>query len=306
MTRFLGSTGLPVTHLGLGLAALGRPSYINLGRDDDLGPDRSVEAMERRCHEMLDAAYAAGIRYVDAARSYGFAERFLASWLQVRRVLPGTITVGSKWGYRYVAEWRLDAPIHEVKDLSLDTLRRQVAESRELLGARLGLYQIHSATIESGVLDDRRVLEELVQLGAEGLTIGLTVTGPRQAETIRRALAVEVEGVNPFRCVQATWNVLEQSAAPALAEAHAQGWGVIIKEVLANGRLRDRVDIALAAADAQPWADVILSGAVTPAQLAGSIAALDRPLPTGDRARLEALGEPADVYWARRATLEWS
>jgi aryl-alcohol dehydrogenase-like predicted oxidoreductase len=42
---------------------------------------------------------------------------------------------------------------HEVKDLSAATLRRQVEETRALLGAHLRLYQIHSATLESGVLD---------------------------------------------------------------------------------------------------------------------------------------------------------
>ncbi|HEX8928988.1 MAG TPA: aldo/keto reductase, partial [Actinomycetota bacterium] len=71
--RTLGSTGLPVTPVGLGLAAVGRPAYITLGRGADLGTERSVDDMRRRCHELLDAAYDAGVRYVDAARSYGRA-----------------------------------------------------------------------------------------------------------------------------------------------------------------------------------------------------------------------------------------
>ena len=79
VTVKLGSTGLVVSRLGLGLAALGRPAYINLGRSRDLGRDRSVADLERRCHEMLDAAYAAGVRYFDAARSYGMAENFLGT-----------------------------------------------------------------------------------------------------------------------------------------------------------------------------------------------------------------------------------
>ena len=53
----LGSTELIVSRLGLGLAALGRPAYINLGRQQDFGPDRSVAELERRSHQMLDAAY---------------------------------------------------------------------------------------------------------------------------------------------------------------------------------------------------------------------------------------------------------
>ena len=57
MTTYqLGKTGLTVSSLGLGLAALGRPAYINLGRDQDLGAARSLAAMERRCHDVLDVA----------------------------------------------------------------------------------------------------------------------------------------------------------------------------------------------------------------------------------------------------------
>ena len=233
----LGAFGLPPGSFGLGLAAVGRPGYITVGRSADLGPDRSVERLERRCHELLDAAWAAGVRYIDVARSYGLAEQFLASWLDRRDLPDGTLIVGSKWGYRYTADWQIGVAVHEVKDHSLATLRRQLVESRRLLGDRLSLYQVHSATLESGVLDDRAVLAELVALGEGGLRVGLTVSGPRQAEVLRRALAVEIDGRQPFTTVQATWNVLEPSVGAALAEAHAAGWGVIVKEALANGRL---------------------------------------------------------------------
>src|SRR5687768_12312452 len=125
----LGSTELVVSRLGLGLAALGRPAYINLGRHEDFGSDRGVADLERRCHAMLDAAFAAGVRYVDVARSYGRAENFLGTWLNARNPPKGTITIGSKWGYAYTGSWQMDAPVHEVKDLSVDTLRRQIVES---------------------------------------------------------------------------------------------------------------------------------------------------------------------------------
>lgn len=319
----LGSTGLPVTRLGLGLAALGRPGYITLGRAADLGADRSVEAMERRCHALLDRAYAAGVRYFDAARSYGLAENFLSSWLAARDLPVDAITIGSKWGYRYTGEWRLDAPAHEIKDLSLGALRRQFVESRGLLGDRLRLYQVHSATLESGVLDDSQVLGELVRLRAGGLVVGLTVTGPHQGDTIDRALDARVDGVNPFQCVQATWNVLEPSAGPALARAHAQGWGVIVKEVLANGRLTDQhaepdlkplADIArsagasldafaVAATLANPWVDVVLSGAVTDEQLESNLHALEI---VADPSALPSVAQTPEAYWAERRKLTWA
>ncbi len=303
--RPLGSTGLAVTPIGLGLAALGRPGYITLGRAKDLGADRSVAALERRSHEVLNAAYDTGIRYFDAARSYGFAERFLASWLRERGLAPNAVTVGSKWGYTYIGDWQVDALVHEVKDHSLAALRRQIAESRALLGQYLNLYQIHSATLESGVLDDRAVLSELNALRASGLAIGMSVSGPRQAEVIRRALAVSVDGVNPFQSVQATWNLLEPSAGPALAEAHQAGWGVIIKEALANGRLADRDQEAMAAALANPWVDIVLSGAVTEAQARSNVAALALHPSADELASLSTLAESPDRYWKERSRLAW-
>src|SRR4051795_12011400 len=131
--RTLGPTGLPVTAIGLGLAALGRPGYLTLGHGQDLGADRSVEALERHAHAVLDAAYDAGVRYFDAARSYGRAEAFLASWLASRDV---EVTVGSKWGYTYTADWQIDADPPEVKDLSAEAFRRQGAETRGPPGGR--------------------------------------------------------------------------------------------------------------------------------------------------------------------------
>jgi aryl-alcohol dehydrogenase-like predicted oxidoreductase len=310
----LGRTGLEVSPIGLGLAALGRPGYLNLGHGEDLGAERSVEAMERHAHDALDAARAGGIRYFDAARSYGRAEAFLASWLRARGVAPGEIVVGSKWGYTYTADWQVDADPPEVKDLSVDAYRRQVAETRDLLGDWLSLYQIHSATIESGVFDDGELLAELRALREAGVAVGLSATGPQQANTIDAAIATGL-----FDTVQATWNLIERSAGPALQRAHDAGMGVIVKEALANGRLTARgatpaltraaarlgaaADaVALAAALQQPWCDVVLSGATTVEQLESNLAAVAvGPVPA-----LDEIVEPAADYWSRRSDLPWT
>jgi aryl-alcohol dehydrogenase-like predicted oxidoreductase len=282
--------------IGLGLAAVGRPGYINLGRDRDLPPERSVAALRARSHELLDAAYEAGVRYVDVARSYGRAEEFLAAWL------PGhdDVVVGSKWGYTYTAGWRVDADVHEAKDHSPATFERQLAESRALLGGRLSLYQIHSVTPDSPALTDRTLHRLLAGLAATGVTVGLSVSGPQQASAIRSALRVEVDGEPLFRSVQATWNLLERSAGPALAEAHADGRRVIVKEAMANGRLAARDASALAAALAQPFADVVLSGAATVAQLRSNLRAL------GTAPDLRDDAERPDEYWRTRSSLAWS
>src|ERR687895_2758377 len=93
--------------IGLGLAALGRPGYLNLGHGDDLGEDRSVAALRSRAFAVLDAAWEAGVRHLDAARSYGRAEEFLGEWLRSRR--PGRAIVSSKWGYVSTGDWQGDA-----------------------------------------------------------------------------------------------------------------------------------------------------------------------------------------------------
>ena len=306
------------SRVGLGLAALGRPAYITTGRAVQLGTDRSVEAMRARTHAVLDAAYDAGVRYIDAARSYGLAESFLSSWLTQRRLGPGDIAVGSKWGYTYVGGWRIDAQPQEVQDLSLEALARQLAESRALLGEHLTLYQIHSATEENGVLGSVKVLDALRQLRAGSLAVGVTVSGPDQARTIDHVIALEL-----FDTVQATWNLLEPSSGPALERAHAAGLKVIVKEPLANGRLAPDGDqpallaaaaargvsadtLAIAAALAQPWANIVLSGAVSVDTLQSNLAATPE-LWDAELAQLAApLAIPAAVYWHDRSRRPWT
>ena len=288
--------------LGLGLAALGRPGYMTVGHDRDLGPAKDPESMERHCHAMLDRAWELGIRHVDAARSYGRAEEFLARWLERRARTPADLIVSSKWGYTYTAGWRVDAEKHEVKDHTLPVFLRQLAETRALLGSHLDVYQIHSATLESGVLDDHAVLDALADLRDTGVALGLSVTGTGQAATLDRALGVARRGRSLFTWVQATWNLLERSAEPALARAHWAGRKVIVKEALANGRLSDPVQ-ALAAALTRPWATTVLTGAATLSQLEQSAEALTSKF---DESRLEVPAMDPQVYWSERSRLAWT
>ncbi|GAA2441603.1 aldo/keto reductase [Streptomyces macrosporus] len=314
----------PYARIGLGLAAVGRPGYINLGRGRDLPAERTVEALRRRTHALLDLAWARGVRYIDAARSYGRAEEFLADWLHGDDPREGLV-VGSKWGYTYTADWTVDAAVHEVKDHGVATFERQLAETRALLGDRLDLYQIHSVTPDSPALTDTALHRRLADLAARGVAVGVSTSGPRQGDAIRAALEVTVDGEPLFRSVQATWNLLEPSAGPALAEAHDAGRTVIVKEALANGRLlapgtpahaaleavaRDTGTppdaVALAAVLHQPWVDVVLSGAATTAQLSDNLRATDVRLDGARLARLAELAETPDAYWAHRSRLPWS
>jgi aryl-alcohol dehydrogenase-like predicted oxidoreductase len=305
----------------LGLAAVGRPGYINLGREADLGENRSVETLRTRTHELLDAAYAQGVRYFDAARSYGRSEEFLADWLHARPDIDDVV-VGSKWGYTYTAGWTTDAEKHEVKDHTVQTYDRQRGETAELLGDRLDLYQIHSVTPDSPALTDKELHAKLAEAAAQGITIGFSTSGPAQADAIRAALAVTVDGEPLFRTVQSTYNALETSAGPALAEAHDAGLTVIVKEGMANGRLAEPYApdalkavaqetalgadaVALALVLREPWAGVVLSGAATVGQLASNLHAAVVDLDENQVARLAALVEDPQTYWEKRAQLPW-
>ncbi|MFK7769868.1 MAG: aldo/keto reductase, partial [Mariniblastus sp.] len=217
-----------------------------------------------------------------------------------------------------------------IKRHELKVLQSQYMASYQKLGDHLDLYQIHSATLESGVLDNEEVLLCLNGLRKSGVMIGLSVSGPGQSETIEKAIAVEFEGERLFGSVQVTWNLLERSAELAIAKAHAAGLSVIVKEGLANGRLTARnneesfqdnlallnqvatarqttVDaLALAAILNQPWATTVLSGASTSDQMRSNMAALAVKWDEETNRQLLSLVETPAHYWQQRSNLVWN
>ena len=307
-----------MARLGLGLAALGRPEYLTIGHAAAVDGRFDPAALERHCHAVLDAAWDGGVRHVDAARSYGYAERFLGSWLAQHPGRRDDVVIGSKWGYAYVADFRRGAEVHEVKEHSAARLAEQQPQTWHDLGGAPDHYLVHSVTPDSPALRDAELLDRLRSLGDEGVRVGISTSGPQQADVVRAALDLDV-----FSSVQSTWNVLEPSVAPALAEAHEAGWFVVVKEGMANGRLvvedgllgsaaadagvgRDAV--ALAIALAQPWADVVLSGAASVPQLIQNLAAaaVDPEIVAGLEPQLAAVAERPQEYWSTRAALAWT
>ncbi|MEV6879215.1 aldo/keto reductase [Amycolatopsis sp. NPDC051128] len=309
----------PVDRVALGLAALGRPAYINLGRDGALPPVRDVASMRAATFAVLDDAYAAGVRHVDVARSYGRSEEFLAGWLAERG--HADVEISSKWGYAYVGDWRLDAEVHEVKEHSAARFAAQWAETLALLGDRVGLYQVHSLTVDSPLFADEPLLEALAELSANGVAVGFSTSGPAQADAIERAFALEVAGRPVFSAVQSTWNLLEPSAGPALAAAHAAGKRVLVKETLANGRLAVEAPaavldvaaahgtgpdaVAVAAVLARDWVDTAVIGPASPAQLAANLRATAVSLSADQEAALAGLAGNPEEYWRHRSSLAW-
>lgn len=314
LAKFRRSTKEPAA-IGLGTAALGRPGYINTSHGQDLSGRNDVESMKANAWSVFDFAYEQGVRYFDAARSYGKAEEFLATWLQARN--HNDLFVASKWGYTYVANWKIDVDQHEIKDHSVDAFRRQVVESKALLGEHLNLYQIHSVTPASPALQDQQLLGELATLKASGVAIGLSTSGPDQPEVLEKVSSVLVDGDPLFDSVQVTWNMLETSATQSLAKLRDQGVLIVLKEVLANGRLTSSGDqpatspevdaapdaLALNVALNHSPADIVLSGAVNIAQLESNLSSLQLPADIGNVAPTAV--NPSD-YWTYRSNLPWN
>ena len=310
--------------LGLGLAALGRPGYINLGHSQNIGPNKSKEALYFQAEKVLNFAYQSGIQYFDVARVYGASEEFLSKWIRKQNQFNGY--VGSKWGYEYLADWKIDTDVHERKDHSAAFLKQQWVETRLNLGKNIDLYQIHSVTPESNVLNDRSVLNELQNIKKSGIEIGISTSGPSQAETIKKLLEInKVE--NLFTFIQCTINILEQSCQQILIEASESKINIIAKEVFANGRLSaankefhqkeililknlaldlnlSLEELSLIWAYQQKYINIVLTGAATVEQLQSNIDAIskkDLTLPN-----LLELGTSKESYWQSRKSLKWN
>jgi aryl-alcohol dehydrogenase-like predicted oxidoreductase len=169
-------------------------------------------------------------------------------------------------------------------------------------------------------------------LRERGIRAGLSVSGAGQSVAIRRALEVRRDGERVFDSVQATWNLLERGAESALEDAHDAGMRVVVKEALANGRLtqanRDQDDvlypavarirdlakslgttvetIALAAALARPWANIVLSGAATVDQIRSTVGALAFVYDAELDKRLRSAAVASDEYWRARSSFRWN
>lgn len=306
------------------MAALGRPGYINLGHNQNIGPDKSKQALYLQAEKVLSFAYQSGIQYFDVARVYGASEEFLSTWIRKQNQFNGF--VGSKWGYEYLADWKIDTDVHERKDHSLSFLKKQWVETRLNLGKNIDLYQIHSVTSESNVLNDRDVLNELHNIKNSGIQIGISTSGPDQEETIKKLLEINrVEKI--FSFIQCTINILEQSCQQTLIKASESGINIIAKEVFANGRLSaanknfhqkeisNLVNIAidlnlsleelsLIWAYQQNYIKIVLTGAATVEQIQSNFDAIgksDLTLPN-----LSDLSISKENYWQSRKSLKWN
>ena len=309
------------TKIGLGLAALGRPEYINIREDSNI--DKSKRAFKTNAFDVLDFAYKNGVRFFDTAPSYGLGEQFLLDWKNAKQ--HKDVTLSTKWGYTYVANWELGFNgKHEIKEHSLSKLNEQWETSKNLL-PQLKIYQVHSATLESGILTNTAIHERLFQLKKEyGLQIGISTSGSNQSEILNSAKHIKVNNELLFDSYQVTYNIFEQSTFETLQHLKSKGKTIIIKEALANGRVfsnkyakkqlevlkqtyktgLDAIALRFIIDTLQP--DLILSGASNETHLDQNLKALDLKLSPDHLELLKSLKIDSTAYWNERSDLTWN
>ncbi|MEO9570684.1 MAG: aldo/keto reductase [Polaribacter sp.] len=312
--------------LGLGTAALGRPQYINVRQETC--DNSNLTEFRKQSFLVLENAYNSGIRYFDTAPGYGLAEELVLEWLQTKN--DNSIIVATKWGYTYTANFDANAKVHEVKEHSLSKLNEQWNFSKQLL-PYLKVYQIHSATLETGVLENKAVLEQLYFLKREhNLKIGLTTTGINQVEVIKKALDLYIDGEQVFDLFQVTYNFLDQSLSEISEELQSQNKSIVIKEALANGRIfRNKkyphyydmytilesiakkhkvgVDaISLKYCEQTIANSIVLSGASTSKQLEENLKINSFTLTNSEIELLNSFSISPEFYWSERKKLQWN
>ena len=315
-----------IKHIGFGTAAIGRPQYINI-RTKETQPFNKAQFKQQGI-DILEAAYSKGIRYFDTAPGYGMAEQILIDWLKTKD--DNSIEIATKWGYSYVANFDPNATVHEIKDHRLSQLLIQFEKSKELLPF-LTTYQIHSATLDTGVLDNLGVLSKLSELRDEfGLKIGITTTGNNQIDVLKKALDVEVDDRQLFDVFQVTYNILDQSLNEISNELTSQGKRIVVKEALANGRLFrnlnylnyrplydalesmankhgvgvDAIALAFCKDTLKPFK--VLSGASEKVQLAENLKSVNISLEEEEIEILKSFKVNPFEYWCERKQLGWN
>jgi aryl-alcohol dehydrogenase-like predicted oxidoreductase len=182
---------------------LGGGNFGGVGSDLTLAGRGENEA---QAFELMDAAWAAGVRRFDTASSYGGgrSESMIGAWIRARG--PEGLALASKVFH----------PVREGDDSGLAParVRRVVAESLEKLGvSRIDVYLVHEPDPKTPLGDTLAALEELERDGSIG-AVGLSNV---DAAYLREALTLA-----PIAVVQNEYSLLvrdaERDVLPICAE----------------------------------------------------------------------------------------
>ncbi len=196
----LGSTGIQVSRLGIGLSEIGSTPM-------------ELSAVETLLNGGLDI----GINFLDTAACYGNSEELVGKTVSHRR---SEYALASKCGHiagGYQGEPWTAQTVTDSIDRSLQLLQTDYVD----------LMQLHSCTVE--ILEQGDVIEALLKARDAGKTRFVGYSGDNDA-----AMWAVESGI--FQTLQTSFSLVDQKARNGLfAAAEAQGMGVIIKRPIGNG-----------------------------------------------------------------------
>jgi aryl-alcohol dehydrogenase-like predicted oxidoreductase len=210
----LGRSGLSVSGIGMGTAALALP-YGPPGAERE-APERA-EAVAA----IVDALDA-GITLIDTAPTYGDAEAIVGDAIRDRpeAVVATKVTIPARARHARVLR---------------PAIQHSVEESLARLGrSHIDVLQVHNAT--AATVGTPALLRELAALRDQGL---VTVVG---ATVYDEASALAVIESDDFECIQVPYNALDRRPEQRVfARAAARKCSVLVRSVLMHGLLSSAV-----------------------------------------------------------------
>ena len=204
-TRMLGNTGMEVSRLGIGLAAI--------GEEETFDTIKTVEVV-------LKTALDQGITFFDTAECYFYSEEMVGRSISDRRseFLLAT-KCGHPSGLQESGEYDFDWSIEGI----LLTLDRSL---KRLKTDYVDLFQLHSCSVE--VLEQGEVIEALTKARDAGKTRYIGYSGDNEA-------AEWAVSSGLFDTLQTSFSLADQRPRNGLLKrAKENGLGVIAKRPIAN------------------------------------------------------------------------
>jgi aryl-alcohol dehydrogenase-like predicted oxidoreductase len=270
----LGDTGVTVSRIGFGGAAIGLTDY--LAEFDPTDPATRADVVEA-----VEAALAGGINHFDTAPGYGdgTGERLLGD------ALAGVATAGD---LPVFVSSKVTPDVH-----NRDDLRRSVEASlHRLRRDRLDLLQIHgdSFSVEATdrILDPNGLASLMLDLKAEGVVSHVGFTSEDANDSVYRLIRS-----GAFDTMQICYNLLFQHpyepSRPfgCILAADEAGMGVLTMRSATSGTLQRWIRIVNPADDfdytpaliqfvlSNPYVDVALVGMRTAAEVRANLALAD-------------------------------
>lgn len=237
-TVTLGRTGLTVSRLGFG--------GIPIQRID-----------QPAVRELLRAAHAGGVNFIDTARGYTVSEDWIGRSLE---------ELGLRDAFVLATKCRAVTAAEMEQELA--------ASLRALRTDHIELYQFHNPDLRAleTILAPGGAMEKLLEAKAQGVVGHIGITAHLTA-VFERALAVPGIETIMFPC-----NIVEQQGADLIARCAAAGKGFIAMKPLAGGAIEDG-RLAVRCVLANPAVTVCLPGMAAPEELAANLAAAADPSP---------------------------